>query len=402
VSDRSDTKTPLEITGINWVTSVFLIATFVVSLILTPLYLLRFGFGLFEAVLFLVMFALSGLSITVGYHRLFTHRAFAASWPVRLVAALFGAATFEMSALQWCSEHRYHHKYTDQDGDPHDPHSIHRGFFWAHMGWLLVHVNPKLKHDNVPDLRKDPILVWQDKYYVWIAIAVGFLLPVAAGLIWALQSSATLFQGLLAGFIFGGCLRIVIVQHFTFFINSLAHTFGTRPYDSESSSRDSAILAFFTFGEGYHNYHHAFQTDYRNGVRAWQWDPSKWTIWTLSKLGLASDLRKIPAETIRMARVREKSRQLKRRLEEVGTSDRGAELSAAVAARLGELEQRLEDLHLQCRVAMNEYQTAARRRQKARRDKAAELKRELQHLRSEFRRNLKAWKMAHREALAMV
>ena len=392
-----DPDAPLEVTGINWVTTIFLISTLVISLITVPVYIWQFGLGRFEVVLFAAMFTATGLSITVGYHRLFSHKTFVAAWPVRLMALLFGSATFEMSALAWSAEHRHHHKYTDLDGDPHDPHSIKRGFFWAHVGWLLVRVNPELRHDNVADLRRDPLVVWQDKYYVWIAIVMGFLLPMAVGtLVFGITSGfavSAMLQGLLAGFLFGGCFRIVVVQHATFLINSLAHMMGRRPYDGEASSRDSAILALFTFGEGYHNFHHAFQGDYRNGVRAWQWDPSKWTIWTLSKLGLATNLRRIPAETIRLARVREKRRRLEAQLA-LGQK----ELSQSLEELMAELEKRLEEMHLRCRVLLNEYSKAASRRA----DRAREVAAELRQARREFRDCLRQWNLAHRMALQAI
>jgi fatty-acid desaturase len=142
--------TALEIDSVNWKTSIFLATTLIVALIATPIYLWYFGAGLLELTLFLVWFAAGGMSITVGYHRLLAHRAFNAAAPVRLLTALFGAATFEASALIWCSEHRYHHKYTDQDGDPRDPHNIKRGFFWAHVGWLLVYVTTSPTSSAIP------------------------------------------------------------------------------------------------------------------------------------------------------------------------------------------------------------------------------------------------------------
>lgn len=395
-TQSNETSPSLEITGINWTTSIFLVSTLVVALIATPIYLWYFGAGLFELTLFLVWFALGGMSITVGYHRLLAHRAFNAAAPVRLLTALFGASTFQASALNWCADHRYHHKYTDRDGDPHDPHSIRRGFFWAHMGWLLVYVDPRLKRDNIADLKRDPILAWQHRHYLPIAITMGFLVPMAVGAAWSASAGGSLALGMLAGFLWGGCTRIVVLQHCTFLINSLAHVIGRRPYDSTNSSRDSALLALFTFGEGYHNYHHAFQTDYRNGVRFWHWDPSKWAIWLLARVGLASNLRRVPAETIRLARVREKRRRLEHRL-----ASRQSELTQHVATLLQELETKLEHLHVRCRVQIQEYSRVANRRLEAPRQRVKELRRELADSRREFRRLLRQWRLAHRLALAM-
>ena len=342
------------------------------------------------------------MSITVGYHRLFTHRAYTARWPVRLFTLLFGAAAFQMSALQWSSEHRYHHKYEDEDGDPHDPHGIHHGFFWAHMGWLFVTVDPALDMDNVDDLRRDPLVMWQHRNYLAVSIAVGFLLPMAIATAATSWLGGVWWVGLLGGFLIGACARIVAVHHITWFINSLAHTIGRRPYDSTSSSRDSPLLALITFGEGYHNYHHAFQTDYRNGVRAWQFDPSKWVIWTLSKVGLASNLRRIPAETIRMARIREKSRLLERRLERAQEEN---ELLVKAHQMVHELEEKLEEMHVRCRVLLaqvsKEYSKRRNRHLERPRQQLEELKAELQQVRREFRATVKEWQAAHRLALTL-
>ncbi len=386
----------LEIESINWVTSIFLIATLVVALIATPLYVWKFGVGWMELTLFLSFFAMSGMSITVGYHRLFSHRAFNAAWPVRLFVALFGAAAFQMSILDWSSEHRYHHKYTDLDGDPHDPHSIKRGFLWAHIGWLLVRVNPRLKRDNVPDLRRDRIVMFQHNTYVRTAIVVGFLLPMALGALWSQLAGTPLLVGILGGFLFGGCTRIVVLQHATFFINSLAHMIGTRPYDSDSSARDSTLISLFTFGEGYHNYHHAFQTDYRNGIKKWHWDPSKWVIWSLSKVGLTWGLRRIPRETIRMAVMAEKRRRLEARISEGQT-----QLSDHVVELMQDLEDRLEKQHLRVRTLLSERSSLLKARRRERRERMKQLGAELARAQEEFKEVMRQWQAAHRLAWSM-
>ena len=160
MTDDTRPQTALEFDRINWKTSLFLVATLVISAIAAPIYWLQLGIGWMELTLFLGTVLLTGLSITAGYHRLFTHCTYRARWPVRLSVLLFGAGTFQMSALRWASDHRYHHKYTDEDGDPYDPHSIRKGFFWAHVGWLLVHVTPARRNTNVEDLRRDPLVMW--------------------------------------------------------------------------------------------------------------------------------------------------------------------------------------------------------------------------------------------------
>lgn len=285
---------------IHWKNSSFLIGTFLLSITAVPAYLWHFGLDWFQAALFVFMFAATGLSITLGYHRLFSHRAFSAHWTVRLATLLFGAAAFENSALLWCSDHRRHHKHVDHDEDPYD---ISKGFFHAHIGWILFKLEPDAPVDNVQDLRKDRLVMWQDRNVIWLGLLCGLLLPTLLGALW--NGAA----GALGGLLLGGVLRIVAVQHSTFFINSLCHTIGSRPYSGRCSARDSWLMALFTFGEGYHNFHHEFQHDYRNGVKPWQFDPTKWCIWLLHKAGLASGLRRVEAAKIAQAEAREKARQ---------------------------------------------------------------------------------------------
>ncbi len=291
---------------INWKTSSFLIGTLILALTATPLYIWHFGVDAFQVTFFLIMACLTGLSITLGYHRLFSHLTFQAHWTVRLLAIIFGAAAFENSVLLWCSEHRRHHKYVDHDDDPYD---ITKGFFYAHIGWLLFKIDPDPPFDNVADLQRDPMVMWQHRNIHLLAFLVSFVMPALVGFAWGGAQCA------LGAFLIAGILRVVCVQHMTFCINSMCHTVGKRPYSSRCSARDSWFMALFTFGEGYHNYHHEFQHDYRNGVKPWQWDPTKWSIWLLSKVGLVSKLRTVPSERILLAELAEAQRQLQVKLD---------------------------------------------------------------------------------------
>jgi stearoyl-CoA desaturase (delta-9 desaturase) len=189
----------------------------------------------------------------------------------------------------WSSDHRRHHKHVDHEEDPYD---ITKGFFHAHMGWMLFKLWPEPPIDNVADLKKDALVMWQHKYIHLLAVLVSFGLPTLLGALW------NGWIGALGGFLIGGVAKVVMLQHGTFLINSACHTFGRQPYSTRCSARDSFFMALFTMGEGYHNYHHEFQHDYRNGVKPWQWDPTKWLIWTFSKIGLTSGLRRVQAEVI--------------------------------------------------------------------------------------------------------
>ena len=320
---------------INWTNSSFLIGTALISVTAVPVYIWKVGLDWFQAGLFFVLFIAAGLSITLGYHRLFAHKAFKAKWPVKLATLIFGASAFENHALAWVSDHRRHHKHTDHDDDPYD---ISQGFWHAHIGWILFSVNPEPPWDNVNDLRKDKLVMWQVNNYVLIAVTAGFILPAALGYLYSG------WMGALGGFLIGGVARVTAVQHMTFFINSLCHTIGSRPYSDRCSARDSGLMAIFTFGEGYHNYHHEFQHDYRNGVRWWQWDPTKWTIWTLNKLGLVQDLRRVGDEKILVAQVTEVRRRMARKLENASLNAKSRELLQAATARMDELVDQWTEL----------------------------------------------------------
>lgn len=224
-------------------------------------------------------FALCGVGITGGYHRLFAHAAYKASAPVRFFYLFFGAASVQNSALRWSADHRAHHAYTDTDRDPY---SIRRGFWWAHIGWVFFKDDMR-RLDVVHDLQKDPLIRWQDRNYVAIAIVAAAILPACLGLLWG---------DALGAFLVAGFLRLVVQWHATFAVNSLAHYVGKRPYCENSTARDSFWVALVTMGEGYHNFHHRYPLDYRNGVRWYHFDPTKWFVWTLSKTGLVSNLRR--------------------------------------------------------------------------------------------------------------
>lgn len=297
---------------VNWVTSIFLFGTLLITLTAVPLYIITVEQTWFQWAMFAFMVPATAMSITLGYHRLFSHLAFKAKWPVKLFTLIFGACAFENSCLDWCADHRKHHKHVDHDEDPYD---ISKGFFWAHMGWLIFKLKPEQPVDNVNDLLKDRLVMWQHRYVQGIAVVVGLILPSLLGALWNYTHGMNVGDGALGGFLIAGILRVVTVQHSTFFINSLCHTIGRRPYSTKHSARDSVIMAFCTFGEGYHNYHHEFQHDYRNGVKPWQWDPTKWTIWLLSKVGLTSNLRRVPDTKILLAEMTEARRRAEERLE---------------------------------------------------------------------------------------
>ncbi|MBF4489470.1 fatty acid desaturase [Psychrobacter sp. N25K4-3-2] len=278
---------------INWIPATILVATPIAAAIITPWYLFTHDvsapvWGVFGA--FMVW---TGMSITTGYHRLLAHRAYKAHPIVKNFLLLGSTLAVQGSAFDWVSGHRTHHRHVDDRLD--DPYSAKRGFWFSHIGWMLRNYpSGKFDYKNIPDLTKDRTLQIQHKYYgLWVvALNVGMVAAIG----WLLGD----VWGTL---VIAGLLRLVLTHHFTFFINSLCHMFGSRPYTDTNTARDNFFLAIFTWGEGYHNYHHFFQYDYRNGVKWWQYDPTKWLIVGLSKLGLTTDLRTVDDTTIKYAEV---------------------------------------------------------------------------------------------------
>lgn len=278
---------------INWPGALVLTITPIAALILLPLYLWSHSISMATWIVFAIFVIWTGLGITAGYHRLWAHRTYQATWIVRFMLMIGGTLGIQNSILFWASGHRTHHQHVD-DVD-HDPYSAKRGFWYSHIGWMLRNYpSGTSNYKNASDLLNDPLVMFQHNYYIPLVLATNVGLTALVG--WAVDD----IWGVM---LMAGLVRLVISHHVTFFINSLAHMFGTQPYTDENTARDNPWLAFVTWGEGYHNYHHIFQYDYRNGVKWWQFDPTKWLILGLSKVGLTYNLKRIPTLTILHAEV---------------------------------------------------------------------------------------------------
>ena len=254
--------------------------------------------------LIVATWCISGMGVTIGFHRLATHGAFETYRPLRAIWMMMGALSVEGSPLVWCAVHRRHHQLSDKLGDPHSP-NLHgsglwnaiRGFFYGHCGWLLTTYwsKPDLER-YVPDLLQDKFLVWVDRfYYLWVL--ASFAIPAGIG---ALITQS--WQGALMGFLWGGLVRVFLGHHITWSINSVCHVFGGRPYKSADLSTNNLLCAILGFGEGWHNNHHAFPTSARHGLTWWQVDVSWWTILLMQKLGLAWNV-KIPSDQAKAAKL---------------------------------------------------------------------------------------------------
>lgn len=281
---------------LDWVNAPFLMATHALGL--WGLFHLIFHFSWATLVLAIAWYLMCGLSITGGYHRLFSHRAYTASPLLQIFYLCMGAASVQNSAIKWSNDHRVHHTKTDTADDPY---SITRGFWWAHIVWVIFAAR-KAELSRVPDLKANRLVAFQHKYYIPLAALLAAALPAAIASLWG---------DALGGLLVAGFLRLTVQYHATFSINSIAHIVGKQPYSDKDSSRDSWVTALITCGEGYHNFHHSFPADYRNGVRAWQFDPTKWFVWAMSTVKLTSDLRRTSSEVISngMQRMREQREQ---------------------------------------------------------------------------------------------
>lgn len=345
---------------IDWQTFLFIFFVTAVSLTAVPIYLVNYKTEI-SILIFSLLFGLAtNLSITAGYHRCFSHKSYEASPLLKWLYLLIGAAAFQGSALKWSSDHRRHHSQVDTDQDPY---SINKGFMFAHVYWLFLKESSD-QAVHAPDLSNDKAIAFQHKHYNLIALFMGFLVPTLVGYF---------FGSALEGFLIGGILRTFLTQNSTFLVNSLAHTWGARPYSLEITARDNFCVALLTHGEGYHNFHHKFQFDYRNGIRWYHWDPTKWFINTLAFLGQARRLREVPWFEIQKAKLLIDQQ----RIGQLGVS----------TERLDALKNKIESLYVELKKLQSEYQNL-----KGIKDMQKELKLKIKLRRSELNEQFRRWR----------
>lgn len=353
-----------------WVNTLLFALTLLGAVTVVPWYGMVHGYGTAAWISFALLLAANGLAISAGYHRLWAHRTYDAHWSVRVVFMIFGAMALENSILSWASGHRNHHRYIDDN--LRDPYSARRGFWFSHIGWMLREY-PSGKRDdaNIPDVARDPIAAFQDRHYVALVLSTNIALPLAIG---------GLVGDIWGVFLLGGLLRLVVNHHATFFINSLAHVWGSQPYTDANTARDNGFLALLTYGEGYHNFHHCYCADYRNGVRWWQWDPAKWLIYALSKVGLASGLKRVPDVRIQHARLERLFQRLELKLarqEQLSQKQQLARVRAHLAAEYDRFREVFE-----------QWRRAREQRQEPRREEFHRLTRATLAAMRELRRRL--------------
>lgn len=270
-----------------------------------PVFVWGWGFHWTDLGLLISTYVLTALGITVGFHRLFVHRSFETNMVVKVVFAVLGSMAVEGSLFNWVAQHRRHHQHSDTESDPHSPHHHNhdggvlgalRSFWFAHIGWFFKPDPTDLAH-YVKDLSQSPTLRRISALFpLWAALS--FAIPaILGGLI------SQTWAGALTGLIWGGLVRVFLVHHVTWSVNSACHLWGLQPYQSQDESRNNALFGVLAMGEGWHNTHHAFPTSPRHGLGWWQIDMSYWVIWMLARLGLAWNL-KLPTKEARLLRRR--------------------------------------------------------------------------------------------------
>jgi len=345
-----------------------------ITLIWVPYHALTHGFDGWQIAAMLIGIGVCEISITAGYHRLWSHRSYEAHWLARLAFAIGGTYAAQNSILHWASDHRIHHRHVDANDK--DPYSAKRGFWYSHIGWMLrdYGINKVQDYNNCQDLKKDSIVMWQHRHYLPLVLGINFGIPIILGL-W--------HGDLLGMMLLAGVARLFISHHFTFFINSLAHVWGSQPYSDQNSSKDNAVIAWLTMGEGYHNYHHSFQRDYRNGIRWWQFDPTKWLIRSLSWLNLAKNLYRTPIEQIETSRAKMLLTSTSRKLSHLPHAD--------------ELKLRLQDEYEALMQKINEFSQAKKQWVEAHKNSVMEscdldaLKQSVETMKENFLQQKKDW-----------
>lgn len=361
--------------SIDWNTGAFIIFTHLLFLVFVPWYLMVTTPSLGLILASFAIYVLCGISVTLGYHRFFSHRAFSLHKSVQALTLLFGALAPASSVYRWSYDHRLHHQFVDTDRDPYN---AKKGFWHSHLLWMFKK-RKQLDARLVADLGRNRLVMFQERFYIPLMIASNVLVVLGLGL---------LFKDFFGAFVIGVLCRLIIIHHTMWSINSWAHLLGTKPYSKKHTAVNNWFLSFFTFGEGYHNFHHTFCTDYRNGVRWYEFDVTKYSIWLLSKICLASDLRRMNSLTIRKAMLSEDRRYL---LERIRSSSYAKEFEEKVHLLSERLHAHMTELYKR-RAEYLEH-----KRSKAPKDRLVALKASIKHLRESYKKDKKNWEVLHKK-----
>ncbi|QVL56705.1 MAG: fatty acid desaturase [Simkaniaceae bacterium] len=369
----------MEKNKIEWTVSIYIIGYHLALLIGLPFYFIHNSprgwlFGAAAIILYV-----TGLAVTVGYHRLYSHSTFKTNKYVEAVILFFATMATQGSALKWSCDHRRHHAFVDTDRDPY---SIKKGFMHAHMLWLFRKTEP-IDKKVVADLYRNKLVMFQHKYYGLLMVITNVLMTLSMGYV---------FNDYLGALVVTWGIRLFFLHHFTWFINSLAHTWGAQPFSQEHSAVDSYILCLLTFGEGYHNYHHTFANDYRNGIKWYHFDPSKWVIWTLSKLHLANGLRRINTYRIKERMVLESKEELSDKLKTFWSDNKKA-LEEKVDSLTEDLLTKLSEM----KALAAEYNTS--KKSATGKEQLKSLKTKLKDLEKSLQPEWETWKKLYKTVI---
>lgn len=365
---------------IEWTVSIYIIGYHLALLIGLPFYFMNNSprgwlFGAAAIILYV-----SGLAVTVGYHRFYSHTSFKTNKYVEAVLLFFGSMATQGSALKWSCDHRRHHAFIDTDRDPY---SITKGFMHAHMFWLFRYTEP-IDKKVVGDLYRNKLVMFQDKYYGRLMIVTNVLMTLSMGY---------LFNDYLGAFVITWGIRLFFLHHFTWFINSLAHTWGAQKFSQEHTAVDNYAISFLTFGEGYHNYHHTFANDYRNGVKWYNFDPTKWVIWTLSKFKLTTGLRRTNKYRIKEKMVLETKNKISDKLKNFW-SDNKKVLEGKADSIADDLMNKLSEV----RTLVTEYNAKKNEMSK---DQLKTLKTNIKTMKKNLHNDWQSWKKFTRDVIRL-
>lgn len=357
--------------NVNWPGAIFITGYHLLLVALLPVYFYFFVPSMGIILTMIGLWFLTGITITAGYHRLFSHNSYKAHPIIEKIFLVLGLLSTQGSALRWSFDHRLHHSHIDQDQDPY---AVKDGFWHAHIWWMFRKERP-LEKKIVADLYRSKAVVFQHKHYALLMLGANLITTLALG--W-------MFGDMFGAFVFLWLMRTFLLHHCTWFINSLAHYWGHKNYSVEHSAVDNYIISMLTFGEGYHNYHHTFAHDYRNGIRWYHFDPTKWLIWTLSKLGLARNLKEMKEAKIREKMIIAHKSVLLEKLKTVAIEkkDEMREYIAHISEELIEKSKKLAS-HIDM----------------YKKEQSKSLKKELSHLKRVVQKNWKEWKSLNKRIM---
>lgn len=367
--------------NINWTITLFLISYQALVLLIMPFYFYYTPPSWIMVGISLLLFGATGISITGGYHRFFSHKAYKAGKLAQFIFFFLGTMAGQGSIIRWSHDHRIHHAHVDTDKDPY---SINKGFWYAHILWMFEKQKP-IEKRLVADLYESKLLTFQHKHYGWLFFLTNGMVAALMG--WLLNDY-------IGAFFMGWWMRLMLLHHSTWFINSLAHTWGSKSYSNEFSAVDNYIISLLTFGEGYHNYHHFFSSDYRNGIRWYHFDPTKWMIWLMSKLHLAGKLKKVDTYKIKKQVIKKDKDLLLEWVEQINYVK-----TEILAKKIQETANTIINITAEIHALKNKY--IAFKNQNAGKDAIKQARREMRELQKNLFEHWKNWRQLFKHVMGL-